>query len=137
MMRASAKPMLILAGGATIFLISALLFGLPQVRRAAQIGAAARARLQLDQWVRMAEAYRQAHGVLPAGEGDGVLELMRADAAARGAMKDERRLGTVGQVLDPWGTAWRIRDGERLEVRSAGPNGEFGDEDDLSSLGVR
>ncbi len=136
-MKASAKPVVILAGGATIFLISALLFGLPQVRRAAQIGAAARARLQLDQWVRVAEAYRQAHGVLPVGEDAVVLEWMRADGAVRRVMEDERRAGTAGQILDPWGTAWRIRDGARLEVRSAGPNGEFGDEDDLSSLGVR
>jgi hypothetical protein len=131
-MKASTKPVLILVAGLVIFLASAVFFGLPQVKRAAQIGAAGRARLQLAHWSRAAEAYREAHGVLPSGEGRAVLEALRDDPVSRQALAGNG--APDAWLRDPWGTTWQIRYRDRVEVRSAGPNRQFDDEDDLSSL---
>jgi hypothetical protein len=126
------KPVLFLLAGLALLMGSAVLFGLPQVRRAAQIGAAGRARLQMEQWARAAEAYRVAHGGLPVGDSIAVLEALRNDSASSQSITGTP--GREGQFRDPWGTLWQIQDRGRLEVRSAGPNQQFGDEDDLSSL---
>jgi hypothetical protein len=136
-MEARTKPIVILVGAVAILLVSTVLFGLPQVRRAAQIGAAARARLQMEQWARAAEVYRQTHGSMPAGDSSAVLETLRSENASRKVSPRPGHADQEWQVLDPWGTPWRIQDGERIEVRSAGPNRQFGDEDDFSSLSVR
>lgn len=131
-MKPSIKPLLILVAGLVILVGSAVLFGLPQVKRAAQIGAAGRARLQMTQWSRAAEAYREAHGALPSGEGSAVLEALREDPVSRQALGGNS--APDEWLRDPWGTIWQIRDRARIEVRSAGPNRQFDDEDDLSSL---
>jgi hypothetical protein len=128
---------MILAGGALILLISGVLFGIPEVQRAAHIGAAARARLQLERWVVAANAYQEAHGRLPEVANEALLETLGADETARRAMMPNGGSGQKPEALDPWGTPWQIRDGELIEVRSAGPNRRFGDEDDLSSRGIR
>ena len=135
LMKASSKPIMFLLGGLVILLTSAVLFGVPQVRRAAQIGAAARARLQMEQWARAADVYRRTHGALPAGDSRAVLETLRHDDESRRFLPGPER--TEIQMLDPWGTPWRIHDGERVEIRSAGPNRRFGDEDDFSSLSLK
>jgi hypothetical protein len=134
-MKARSNPIVFLLGGLAILLISAVLFGVPQVRRAAQIGAAARARLQMEQWAQAADVYRRIHGTLPAGDSSAVLETLRADDASR-EVRPAPGLAEV-QAVDPWGTPWRIHDGERVEIRSAGPNRRFGDEDDFSSLSLK
>jgi hypothetical protein len=131
-MKANTKPVLILVAGLVIFLGSAVLFGLPQVKRAAQIGAAGRARLQMVHWSRAAEAYREVHGVLPSGEGSAVLEALRDDPVSGQALAGNG--APDAWLRDPWGTHWQVRDRDRIEVRSAGPNRQFDDEDDLSSL---
>ena len=136
-MKTSTKPIAVLVVGFTILVGSAVLFGLPQVRRAAQIGAAGRARLQMEQWARAAEAYHEAHGALPAGDSDAVLETLRADPASRQAFSDLGPAERGGPLVDSWGTPWRVVDGSGIEVRSAGPNRRFGDEDDLSSLSLK
>ena len=134
-MKADTKPVAGLLVALVIFIGSAVLFGLPQVKRAAQIGAAGRARLQMEQWARAAEAYREAHGALPAGDAGAVLEALREDPVSRQALAGTESPGWKGPLHDPWGTPWRIEDrSTRIEVRSAGANRRFGDEDDLSSL---
>jgi hypothetical protein len=86
----------------------------------------------MTQWRRAAEAYREVHGALPSGEGSAVLEALRADPVSRQAIAGS---GAPDEWFrDPWGTLWQIRDRTRIEVRSAGPNRQFDDEDDLSSL---
>jgi hypothetical protein len=43
----------------------------------------------------------------------------------------ERKLSAEGEFLDPWGTAYLIQvQGDKIEIRSAGPNRNFWDSDD-------
>jgi hypothetical protein len=128
-------PILILACGAGILVITGVLFGIPEVRRAAQIGVAGKARVQLERWTLAAEAYQQAHGPLPEVTDAASLEELRGDEAATKPLNATHR-GQELQLTDPWGTPWRIRGGERIEVRSAGPNRRFGDDDDMVSRNV-
>lgn len=134
-MKTNRKPFIILGAGLVIFLGSALLFGLPQVKRAAQIGTTGRARAQMAQWAHAAEAYREAHGAFPAGEPEVILETLRR-ATPSPASRAAGLTNQLNQIYDPWGTPWMISSRTKIEVRSAGPNRQFGDEDDLSSLSL-
>ncbi len=135
--KSAPKPILFLVGGLVVLLASTVLFGLPQVRRAARIGAAARARYQMQQWARASEAYRQEHQRMPEGDLAAVLATLRRDPASRTFLVTQETGDSGRLLLDPWGTPWQIRDGERIEIHSAGPNRRFGDDDDLSSLNLR
>jgi hypothetical protein len=128
-----AAPILILAAGAVILVVTGVLFGIPEVRRAAQIGAAGKARIQLERWALAAEAYQQVHGALPDVADAALLEALHRDGASSNVLFNASGLGREADLVDPWGTPWRIRGGERVEVLSAGPNRQFGDEDDISS----
>lgn len=124
------KPILILCAAVIIFIASSVYFGLPQVKRAAEIGAVGRARAQMAQWKIAAEAYHAAYGKLPEGEPIAVLEALMDEPVVKQSWTNS----ATPQIRDPWGSYWRIQQRLSVEVWSAGPNGQFGDADDLSLI---
>jgi hypothetical protein len=130
-------PIVILLGALVLLLVSAVAFGLPQVRRAAELGRVARARSQLAAFAAACEAYRVAFGNLPAGPPASVVGSLTGSNARRQVFLDLKPGMTdgAGALIDPWGTPWEFTyaGSRKLEARVAGPNRRFGDDDDLSS----
>jgi type II secretory pathway pseudopilin PulG len=128
-------PLIILVVAMILFVISAIWFGLPQVRFAAEQGRVTRAQMQLWSFLEATEEYRNAFGELPGGSASEIAGALLGDNPENRTFLSVTSEGTneLGQLVDPWGTAWEIwQAGEdRLEARSAGPNQRFGDHDDL------
>jgi hypothetical protein len=126
---------IILIGAVLLFGMSALWFGLPEVRFAAEQGRVARAQRQLASFMEAVEAYRVAYGTEPGETAKEITASLLGENVEGGIFLEISvdQTNAQGELMDPWGTAWEIwRVGEdRIEARSAGPNRRFGDHDDL------
>jgi type II secretory pathway pseudopilin PulG len=135
-------PLMILVVAMLLFLMSAIWFGIPQVRFAAEQGQVTRAQMQLGAFLEATEEYRRTFGELPDGTPAEVAAALLGENSGRQVFLQVTTEGTnaLGQLVDPWGTAWEIWQvsEDRLEARSAGPNRRYGDHDDLiASRAVR
>lgn len=128
-------PLLILITAGLLFSVSAVWFGVPQIRFAIEQGQVMRARAQLAAFFEASIAYRDAFGALPEGTASEILAALGGENPEDQVFLEvfSDRIDGKEQITDPWGTPWEIwRIGEdRLEARSAGPNRRFGDHDDL------
>lgn len=134
-LRTPRAPLIILITAGLLFSVSAVWFGVPQIRFAIEQGQVMRARAQLAAFFEASNAYRDAFGTLPEGTASEIIAALGGknpeDRVFLEIMSD--RIDAKRQMTDPWGTPWEIWriDEDRLEARSAGPNRRFGDHDDL------
>jgi hypothetical protein len=82
------------------------------------------------------ETYRRDFGGNPIGENEEIFAALRGENP-KGLLylpSEIPGLQATGVVLDRWGTPWRFHalSGTNMEVDSAGPDGTFGNADDLS-----
>jgi hypothetical protein len=128
-------PLIILIAAVVVFGLSAVWFGAPQIRFAAEQGQVMRARVQLAAFLNATDRYQDAFGALPAGTASEITAALVGDNPEERVFLEVPAGGTnaQGQLIDPWGTPWEIWriSEDRIEARSAGPNRRFGDHDDL------
>ena len=81
------------------------------------------------------EAYREENGSYPTGDNAAVFSTLRGSNANRVVFLRVKpwQINSDGQFVDPWGTPYDISvsTNANLRIRSAGPNGRFGDRDDM------
>jgi hypothetical protein len=134
-LRTPRAPLIILITAGLLFSVSAVWFGVPQIRFAIEQGQVMRARVQLAAFFEASNAYRDAFGNLPEGTASEIIAALGGENPGGTVFLEvmSDRIDAAGQMTDPWDTPWEIwRIGEdRLEARSAGPNRRFGDHDDL------
>lgn len=86
--------------------------------------------------------YRSEHGAVPTGSGREVIALLLgANSSQKSYLRPEFRqfLSSDGDPLDSWKRPFRFdrpSDGG-IKLRSAGPNGLFHDEDDVTSADLQ
>jgi hypothetical protein len=128
-------PLIILVVAILLFGVSAVWFGVPQVRSAAEQGQLMRVRFQFAAFLEATEAYRETYGVLPEGTAAEIAAALAGNNPEGRVFLEltSDRTNELGQLIDPWGSPWEIwRVGEdRMEARSPGPNRRLGDHDDL------
>lgn len=83
------------------------------------------------------ESYRAANGRLPTGDNAVVLKALTDDPGNRHSRFLKMKMtqpGAAGAYLDPWFTPYRFEftATNTFTIRSAGPNGRWGDGDDIT-----
>ena len=78
------------------------------------------------------EAYRQKFGNYPAGDSEAIMRALNGNNPVHWHAPPPPIASTnqAGIWLDEWGKAYEVRT-DPLLVKSAGPNGKFGDKDDI------
>jgi hypothetical protein len=83
------------------------------------------------------EAYHDEYRNYPTGDNAAVFSTLQGSNANRVVFLQVKpwQINSDGQFVDPWGTPYDISvsTNENLRIRSAGPNGRFGDSDDMVS----
>ncbi len=86
-------------------------------------------------------AYRKSVGELPIGDNKSIaLQLLGANSRSQKFINEKGdHLNADGELIDPWGTPLKFKllntsEGQSLEIRSAGANRQFGDDDDVLNL---
>lgn len=82
------------------------------------------------------DSYRTANGRFPAGDNSAVMQTLTAAGTrhSRFLKMKMTQPGAAGMFLDPWFTPYRFEftATNSFTIRSAGPNGRFGDGDDIA-----
>jgi hypothetical protein len=128
-------PLIILVLAILLFGVSAVWFGVPQVRSAAEQGQIMRVRIQFAEFLEATQAYRDKYGLLPEGTASEIVAALTGDNPEKRVFWEvsSEQTNQLGQLIDPWGSPWEIWHvgKDRMEARSAGPNRRLGDHDDL------
>ncbi len=80
------------------------------------------------------DSYKADFGDYPAGANAAIFKALTGENSKQKVYfePNKNQISSQGEVVDPWGTPYRFyRSGDVLNIRTAGANRKFGDQDDV------